>query len=125
MSASATYYNVKVVQFWRGQEEYLRPNPLHWVIYIPTGPGIGNTYHLLGNTDTVGRVAAHQLALFERHLASIPITCHDPQWNSQNWVWECLRHLRHQHFEISWEFRQCELQTKMCCLLEDWEFGRI
>ncbi|KAG1797644.1 uncharacterized protein BJ212DRAFT_1465224 [Suillus subaureus] len=147
MSAPATYYNVEVVQFWQGQKEYLRPYPLHWVIYIPTGPGIGNTYHILGNTDTytiefkrnqphvnpndwrgsftVGRVATHQLALLERHLASVPITRHDPRWNSQNWVWECLRYLRRQRFEISWQFRQCDLQTKMCCLLEEWEFGRI
>ncbi|KAG1752807.1 hypothetical protein EDB19DRAFT_1903198 [Suillus lakei] len=147
MSAPATYYDVQVVQFWRGQEEYLRPHPLHWVIYLPTGPDIGNTYHLKGDADTytmefrrnqphvnpddwrgshtMGRVAEHHLYLFERNLASVPITYDDPTWNSQNWVWECLRQLRHQNFEISWEFRQCELQTKMCCLLEDWEFGLI
>ncbi|KAG2128953.1 uncharacterized protein EDB93DRAFT_147118 [Suillus bovinus] len=147
MSTEETYYDVEVVQFWQGQIEYLRPHPLHWVIYVPTGPDIGNTYHLLGNKEnytlefrrnqphinpddwrgshTMGRVAASKLALFEWHLSSVPIMYDDPRWNSQNWVWDCLRHLRHQRFEISWELRQCDLQTRMCCLLEDWEFGRI
>ncbi|KAG2132553.1 hypothetical protein BD769DRAFT_1448163 [Suillus cothurnatus] len=130
MSAPSTCYNIEVVQFWRGQKEYLRPYP-----------------HIIGNTDTytiefkrnqphanpddwrgsftVGRVAAHQLALLERHLASVPITHHDSRWNSQNWVWDCLHHLRRQRFEISWHLRQCDLQTMMCTLLEEWEFGRI
>lgn len=147
MPAPVAYYDVEVIQFWRGQKEPLQPYPLHWVIHIPTGPGIGNTYHVLGNTDTytiefrrnqpypnpdawrgsftVGKVAAHQLTLLERHLASIPIMRHDPRWNCQSWVWESLRHLRHQGFNISWEIRLSYLQTQMYCLLEDWEYGRI
>ncbi|KAG2746178.1 hypothetical protein P692DRAFT_201933464 [Suillus brevipes Sb2] len=44
-----THYDVEVIQFWQGQIEYLRPHPLHWV---PTDPGVGNTYHLVGNTET-------------------------------------------------------------------------
>ncbi|KAG1812647.1 hypothetical protein EV424DRAFT_1542077 [Suillus variegatus] len=147
MPVPVIYYNVEVVQFWQGQKEPLQPYPLHWVIYIPTAPGIGNTYHILGNMDTytidfrrnqpylnpdawrgsfaVGKVAAYQLTLMERHLASIPIARHDPRWNCQSWVWEGLRHLRHQGFNISWEIRLSDLQTQMYCLLEDWEYGRI
>ncbi|KAG2135777.1 hypothetical protein DEU56DRAFT_388313 [Suillus clintonianus] len=147
MPSLAAYYDIEVVQFWRGQKERLQPYPLHWAIYIPTGPGIGNTYHILGNTDTytidfrcnqpypnpdawrgsfrVGRIAAHQLTALERYLASIPITRHDPSWNCQSWVWDSLRHLRHQGFDINWEIRLSDLQAQMCCLLEDWEYGLI
>ncbi|KAG2047148.1 hypothetical protein BDR06DRAFT_1032714 [Suillus hirtellus] len=97
------YFDVEVIQFWQGQKEPLQPYPLHWVIYIPTSPSIGNTYHILGNMDTytidfrhsqpypnpdawrgsfaIGKVAAHQLTQMEQHLASIPIACHDPRWN--------------------------------------------
>ncbi|KAG0707084.1 hypothetical protein DFH29DRAFT_1066511 [Suillus ampliporus] len=147
MSAPVVYYNVEVVQFWRGRNERGLYNPLHWAIYIPTGVGIGNTYHILGNTDTytlefrrhqphanpgawrgsykVGRVAAHRLDQFERDLARVPIMRNDPRWNCQDWVWDALRHVRHKGFDISWEIYLGMLQVQMCSLVEAWEYNRI
>ncbi|KAG0700374.1 hypothetical protein DFH29DRAFT_832635 [Suillus ampliporus] len=142
-----TYHDVEVVQFWRGRDEGGLNNPLHWAIYVPTGGGIGNTYHLWGDTDTytlhfrrqqphedpsawrgsykVGRVAAHRLDQFERDLARVRIMWDDPRWDSQSWVWDALRHVRHKGFDISWEVQLGILQVQMCSLVEDWEYNRI
>ncbi|KAG0700355.1 hypothetical protein DFH29DRAFT_932156 [Suillus ampliporus] len=142
-----TYYDVEVVQFWRGRDEGRLNNPLHWAIYVPTGGGIGNTYHLWGDTDTytlhfrrqqphedpsawrgsykVGRVAAHRLNQFERDLARVCIMWDNPRWDSQSWVWDALRHVRHKGFDISWEVQLGILQVQMCSLVEDWEYNRI
>jgi hypothetical protein len=147
MPAPTAYYNIEVVQFWRGQKGPGRPYPLHWAIYIPTGPGIGNTYEIIGSTETyarnlqrnqphqnptcwrgsftVGRLPVHRLAQFEALLASVPVIRGDQRWTSQNWVWDSLRYLRQQGFHISWEITLANLQTQMCCLLEAWEYGQI
>ncbi|KAG1751389.1 uncharacterized protein EDB91DRAFT_1045626 [Suillus paluster] len=147
MPTPITYYNVELVQFWRGRNERGLANPLHWAIHVPTGHGIGNTYHLLGDSETytveyrrqrphvepsawrgsfkVGRVAAHRLGEFERDISRVHIIWDDPAWNSQNWVWDVLRHLRHRGFDISWELYLGMLQTQMCCLVEAWEYGHI
>ncbi|OAX40092.1 hypothetical protein K503DRAFT_799096 [Rhizopogon vinicolor AM-OR11-026] len=147
MPTAPAYYNVEVVQFWRGQKAPGRPYPLHWAIHIPTGPGIGHTYQIIGNTDnytlhfqrnqphqdpdawrgsfTVGRLPVHQLAQFEALLANIPVMRNEQRWNCQNWVWDGLRYLRQQGFHISWEITLAMLQTQMCCLLESWEYGHI
>ncbi|OJA13696.1 hypothetical protein AZE42_10924 [Rhizopogon vesiculosus] len=147
MPATNAYYNVEVIQFWRGQRAPGRPYPLHWAIYIPTGPGIGNTYEILGNIDTftinfrrnqphqnthawrgsflVCRLPIHQLAQFETLLATVPVMRNDQRWNCQNWVWDGLRCIRQQGFQISREITLVTLQAQMYNLLEDWENGDI
>ncbi|KAG1751171.1 hypothetical protein EDB19DRAFT_1846179 [Suillus lakei] len=100
MSSEITYYDIEVTY------------PPDWAIWIPTGPGVGNTYQIIGDQDTytldirrnqpkvipypgqtsvhVGRVAAHKLAVLEKCLIGRPITHHDPKWNPRYWVWEAL-----------------------------------
>ncbi|KAG2338879.1 hypothetical protein BDR05DRAFT_1003832 [Suillus weaverae] len=136
-------YDVKVVQFWRGEKEPLRPYPLHWAIYVETSPGVGNTYQLVGNqknyaTDiklnqplenpkdlrgsySVGRVSRAELAEMETILPRVDIIHGIPWWNSQDWVDDALRYLKCWGFsDIVGEIELSRLQDKMCWLLESW-----
>ncbi|KAG2141815.1 uncharacterized protein EDB93DRAFT_1252500 [Suillus bovinus] len=134
-------YNVKVVQFWRGEKEPLRPYPLHWAIYVETSPGIGNTYQLVGNqTDytidiklnqplensedsrgsySVGSVSQAELTELETILPRVDIIHNVPWWNSQDWVDDALRYLKSWGFsDIIGEMELACLQENMCWILE-------
>ncbi|KAG1772561.1 hypothetical protein EV702DRAFT_617017 [Suillus placidus] len=136
-------YDVKVVQFWRGEKEPLRPYPLHWAIYVETSPGVGNTYQLVGNQKnyaidiklnqplenpkdlrgsySVGRVSRTELAEMEAILPRVDIIHGIPWWNSQDWVDDALRYLKCWGFsDIVGEMELSRLQDKMCWLLESW-----
>ncbi|KAG1887008.1 hypothetical protein F4604DRAFT_1916842 [Suillus subluteus] len=134
-------YDVEVVQFWRGEEEPLRPYPLHWAIYVETSPGIGNTYQLVGNQKnyaidirlsqplensedlrgsySVGSVSWAELAEMETILLRVDIIHDVPWWNGQDWVDDALRYLKCWGFSgIIEETKLAWLQDKMCWLLE-------
>ena len=124
--------------------------PLHWALtYQTSGTDdrpVGNVYNAAGNIDTfcyegskdvpirhdgwrgsltVGRIPVDALDQFERILAEIPITRHDPEWNCQNWVWYGLRELRQTGFAIDPDLNFARLKTQMLELLEAWENGDI
>ncbi|KAG2073066.1 hypothetical protein BDR04DRAFT_958236, partial [Suillus decipiens] len=134
---------VQVVQFWRGEEEPLRPYPLHWAIYVETSAGIGNTYQIAGNSPDyaidirlnqplenledlrgsliVGRVNKGELDAMEQLLARVAIVRNLPHWNSHNWVEGALGYLRRCYFlGIVGEMVLLSLQDDMCWLLEKW-----
>lgn len=136
-------YNIKVVQFWRGEKEPLRLYPLHWAIYVETSPGIGNTYQLVGNQTnyaidirfnqrlensedwrgsySVGSVSSTELAETETILQRVDIIHNLPSWNSQDWVDDALRYLKCWGFsDIIGELELANLQDRMCWLLESW-----
>ncbi|KAG2096382.1 hypothetical protein BD769DRAFT_1780802 [Suillus cothurnatus] len=107
-------HNIKVVQFWRGEKEPLRPYPLHWAIYVETSPGIGNIYQLVGNQTnyaidirfnqpvensedwrgsySAGSVNSTELVEMETILPRVDIIHNLPCWNSQDWVDDALRY---------------------------------
>jgi hypothetical protein len=134
-------HNIKVVQFWRGEKEPLRPYPLHWAIYVETSPGIGNIYQLLGNQTnyaidirfnqpvensedwrgsfSAGSVNSTELAEMETILPRVDIIHNIPCWNSQDWVDDALRYLKCWGFsDIIGEPELANLQDSMCWLLE-------
>ncbi|KAG2074282.1 hypothetical protein BDR04DRAFT_1151368 [Suillus decipiens] len=134
-------YNVKVVQFWRGEKEPLRPYPLHWAIYVETSPGIGNTYQLVGDQTnytidirlnqpiknskdlrgsySVGSVSWTELVEMETILPRVDIIHGLPWWNSQDWVEDALRYLKCWGFSnIIGETMLAGLQDQMCWLVE-------
>ncbi|KAG2747057.1 hypothetical protein P692DRAFT_20736616, partial [Suillus brevipes Sb2] len=103
---------VEVVQPRPGEEEHRRPYPLHWAIYVETGPGIGNTYQITRNSYNyainirldqppknrkdwrgsfiVGTVTWAELGEMERILATVDIVRNVPSWNSHDWVMSAL-----------------------------------
>ncbi|KAG1751172.1 hypothetical protein EDB19DRAFT_1278767 [Suillus lakei] len=106
MSSQITYCDVEVFC------------PPDWALWISTGPGIGTIYQIVGDQDTytldirrnqpkatgrpmvfVGCVAPHWLSQIETNLTSIPVTRHDPDWNTRDWVWKALCNLRFNFFE--------------------------
>jgi hypothetical protein len=134
-------HNIKVVQFWRGEKEPLRPYPLHWAIYVETSPGIGNIYQLVGNQTnyaidirfnqpvensedwrgscSAGSVNSMELAEMETVLPRVDIIHNLPCWNSQDWVDDALRYLKCWGFsDIIGEPELANLQDSMCWLLE-------
>ncbi|KAG2128086.1 hypothetical protein BD769DRAFT_1639885 [Suillus cothurnatus] len=136
-------YDVKVVQFWRGEKESLKPYPLHWAIYVETSPGIGNTYQLVGNqtnyaidirlnqplensgdlrgSHSVGNVNWTELTEMETILSRVDIIHKLPSWNSQDWVDDALRYLKCWGFSgIVGETKLAALQEQMLWLLECW-----
>ncbi|KAG2029747.1 hypothetical protein BDR03DRAFT_1096222 [Suillus americanus] len=137
------FYNIKVVQFWRGEKEHLRPYPLHWAICVETSPNIGNTYQLVGNQTnyaidiklnqrlensedwrgsySIGSVSSTELAEMETTLRRVDIIHNLPHWNSQDWVDDALRYLKCWGFsDIIGEPELAKLQDRMCWLLESW-----
>ncbi|KAG1863811.1 hypothetical protein F4604DRAFT_1030219 [Suillus subluteus] len=128
------FYNIKVVQFWRGEKEHLRSYPLHWAIYVETSPDIGNIYQLVGNQTnyavdirlnqhfqnsddwrgsySVGSVSSTELAeMVRRADITHDLLC----WNSQDWVDDTLRYLKCWGFsDIIGEPELASLQDRMC-----------
>ncbi|KIK41242.1 hypothetical protein CY34DRAFT_40148, partial [Suillus luteus UH-Slu-Lm8-n1] len=103
---------VEVVQLRPGEEEPRRPYPLHWATCVETGPGIGNTYQITGNSDNyainirldqplenrkdwrgsfiVGTVTWAELGEMGRTLATVDIVRNIPSWNNDDWVMSAL-----------------------------------
>ncbi|KAG2029748.1 hypothetical protein BDR03DRAFT_975593, partial [Suillus americanus] len=87
------FYNIKVVQFWRGEKEHLRPYPLHWAICVEISPGIGNAYQLVGNQTNYTidirfnqpRQSSPKWRQPSKELISYTIFRALPCWNSQDW----------------------------------------
>ncbi|KAH7929831.1 hypothetical protein BV22DRAFT_1001888 [Leucogyrophana mollusca] len=146
MSQPGPHYQIEIVQFWRGEDANGRPNPLDWVIHIRTSPQKGNTFMIVGDTDSfdlayvrdtpydpdlwrgsfvVGTVSADLLQHMEVTLARVPVVRHSQEWNCQTWVWEGIRRLRRKGFNIDVHVNEFSLQTAMVCLLEAWEMGEI
>ncbi|KAG2135769.1 hypothetical protein DEU56DRAFT_388263 [Suillus clintonianus] len=143
MFNGSTPYNVEIIQLWRGKIGPYRHFPLHWVIYVETDPGIGNTYQVVGNPDnyatdiklnqpyeksdnwrgsfSVGTVNWVQLGEMERIISRVQIMHDIPGWNSQDWVASALFSLKCSgFFGITSEVGVLELADKMCWLLEGW-----
>ncbi|KAG1861570.1 hypothetical protein DFJ58DRAFT_777423 [Suillus subalutaceus] len=136
------FYDIKVVQFWRGEKEHLRPYPLHWAICVETRPDIGNTYQLVGDQTnyaidiklnqrlpksdergsySVGSVSSTELDEMETTLRRVDIIHNLPCWNSQDWVDDALRYLKCWGFsDIIGETKLANLQDRMCWMLESW-----
>ncbi|KAG1876170.1 hypothetical protein C8R48DRAFT_374376 [Suillus tomentosus] len=138
------YYRIALVQFWRGQKEPLRPYPLHWALYVETGPGVGNTYEIVGDQSTytfrvtvnqplankedyhgccyLGRVSEAKLPRMGAILAKIEVFRNCPVWNIHDWVGTALRTLRDSGFPVhsEEEVRHGRLQDEMLWQLEDW-----
>ncbi|KAG1861569.1 hypothetical protein DFJ58DRAFT_872310 [Suillus subalutaceus] len=137
------FYNIKVVQFWRGEKEHLWPYPLHWAICVEISPDIGNTYQLVGNQTnypidirlnlrlqnsddwrgsySVGSVSSTELDEMETTLRRVDIIHDLLCWNSQDWVDDTLRYLKCWGFsDIIEEPELANLQDRMCWLLESW-----
>ncbi|KAG1893838.1 uncharacterized protein F5891DRAFT_1195864 [Suillus fuscotomentosus] len=138
------YYRIALVQFWRGQKEPLRPYPLHWALYVETGPGVGNTYEIVGDQSTytfrmtvdqplankegyrgccyLGRVSEAKLPRMGAILAKIEVFRNCPIWNSHDWVETALRTLRDSGFPVhsKEEVLHGCLQDEMLWQLEDW-----
>ncbi|KAG1841696.1 hypothetical protein DFJ58DRAFT_844944 [Suillus subalutaceus] len=123
-------YDVEVVQFWRGEEEPLRPYPLHWAIYVETrnrknyaidirlSQPLENSEDLRGSYS-VGSVSWAELAEMETILLRVDIIHDVPWWNGQDWVDDALRYLKCWGFSgIIEETKLAWLQDKMCWLLE-------
>ncbi|KAG1863812.1 hypothetical protein F4604DRAFT_1030306 [Suillus subluteus] len=142
-TAPLKFYDIKVVQFWRGEKEHLRPYPLHWAICVETRPDIGNTYQLVGNQTnyaidiklnqrlpksddwrgsySVGSVSSTELDEMETTLRRVDIIHNLPCWNSQDWVDDALRYLKCWGFsDIIGETKLANLQDRMCWMLESW-----
>ncbi|KAG2338088.1 hypothetical protein BDR05DRAFT_1004505 [Suillus weaverae] len=114
-------YIIALVQFWRREEEPLKLYPLHWAFYVETGPGVGNTYEVVGDHSytfrirlnqplenmedyrgdcCVGIVSEVELAIMEDILATVKVFRKSPLWNNHNWVETALRALRDSCFSI-------------------------
>ncbi|KAG2096367.1 hypothetical protein BD769DRAFT_1394686 [Suillus cothurnatus] len=134
MSEMSRLYNVEVVQFWRDEERTRRHCPIHWAIYVETGPGIGSTYQIIGNSNNyaidirhnqplqtqnqrygsivVGTVTWVELFEMERILATVDIM---PDWNSHDWVMSALVSLSElSGIMIMSESRLQDLRCKNC-----------
>ncbi|TBU24981.1 hypothetical protein BD311DRAFT_867782 [Dichomitus squalens] len=139
-----------VTQWSRGTDSEGKTRPLHWALTFKTSGShlrpIGNAYNVAGNVDTfcyeaqrdiplrhdlwrgslaVGRIPVESIDQFEKILSEIPIVRHDPEWNSQNWVWTALRELRQQGFAIEYNLSFDKLRSHMYGLSEAWENGDI
>ncbi|KAG2156754.1 uncharacterized protein EDB93DRAFT_1078998, partial [Suillus bovinus] len=133
---------IALLQFWRGEQEFLRPYPLHWALYVETSPDVGNTYEIVGDQNTytfrmtenqpfehkgyrggccVGRLnSEEELALMGDILKKVEIFQDIPTWNSHNWVKTALRTLRHSGFCIDLDESIGNLQYIMLHQLESW-----
>ncbi|KAG1766848.1 hypothetical protein EV702DRAFT_980562, partial [Suillus placidus] len=114
---------------WQGEEEPLKLYPLHWAFYVETGPGVGNTYEVVGDHNTytfrirlnqplgnqedycggccVGIVSEAELAIMGDILATVKVFRNIPFWNNHNWVVTALRALRDSGFCIHREEAPC------------------
>ncbi|KAH7911113.1 hypothetical protein BJ138DRAFT_1186261 [Hygrophoropsis aurantiaca] len=144
---SGHHYQIEVIQFWRGKNHKGYPYPLHWAIFIPTSPGRGHTYEVLGNIDsftfhsvrdaphhsptmwrgsfTAGYVPITHLSFMEEILRRVPIVRSNLDWNCQNWVSDALGRLRMHGLSINSAVSHSTLRTEMFQLLEAWETGEI